>query len=855
MTLYLKLMRWCKVYLKIKTYGIFRIYKVSIFIIEALASIIKILREFNNKNSKRKIIKLCNFYQYFVYYNIYMTTIDYIDYTDYKKKYLKYKTKYFKLKGGLVGINIDDYNRLNDKPAIFDELYNLNIQFNNDLSNIYNHWNISTVPTDDNKLIPKMNPDNTVNKTYQKDDVEYFYNHVLINNIFRYAFEPGYTNLGNTDFGILKNTFKSINKIYLLDYQNIVGQMHKYRNKKKTEINNQFQNINNIIPLLTDLKSISNQILDILPIIQNMNGNILINQCRAKLSSYKIAYNNIPKIVELIDEINTINGKLENLSTFPSKILKHEEGLQKENNNFKEIENQYRAKQMEQRLSVDKYQEIKARGIPNEMEQAKQYSFNLQKEERILEKQRDNQLEKLKKVEEYISHLKREMGTSDNLRIRMNDLQEQLNNLKATLISPPQAININDNNILLSSQEILKNYYFEKIKNINDLIQYIIQYRQKLQDIQIILNNTNQYIVTNLNIDFDSDKCTITELLDILRNINNYITFLVTDNKLLNRKNKFNSDYRDDTYASACEVAFTIIRHNIDALSSGRKNLYILCGHQHPNFNSNIENDINDALKIFYNCFSRSTFGEFDITNIVSIQSEFKKSRAGIYFDSNGFDDFMFWILGISISSFIHGCFENNPENSVIYIQPDGMRNLNDIINTSNTKIIPPRLILLTNDTQKLNDKTKDGIKNLYSELVLLYEKINLQTGEFKYKIYVNGYENKYLNICLYDLLTELVDPQNFHNLPDKFTEHSRTKLNLCVENRPDSNLNLGSKTPQNTNINNLANNIKEFISNCTHFEKFMVFVKYLQQIYFGAIDEYAMTLNTIEKFFTNINL
>lgn len=785
-----------------------------------------------------------------------MTTIDYIDYKDYKKKYLKYKTKYFKLKGGLVDINIDDYNRLNGKPAIFYELYNLNIQFNNDLSDRYNDWNISTVPTDDHKLIPKMNPDNTVNKTYQKDDVEYFYNHVLINNIFRYAFEPGYTNLGNTDFGILKNTFKSINKIYLLDYQNIVGQMHKYRNKDEIKINNQFQNISNIIQLLSELKSLSTQILDILPTIQNIDGNILINQCRAKLSSYKIAYNNIPKIVELINEINTINSKLENLSTIPSKILKHEEGLQKENNNFKEIEKQYRAKQMEQRLSVDKYQEIKARGIPNEMEQAKQYSFNLQKEERILEKQRDNQQEKLKKVEEYISHLKREMGTSDNLRIRMNDLQEQLNNLKATLISPPQAININDNNILLSSQEILKINYFEKIKNINNLIQYIIQYRQKLQDIQITLNNTNQYIVTILNINFDSDTCTITKLLDILRNINNYITFLLTDNKLLNRKNKFNQKHIDDTYASACDVAFTIINHNIESLKNEHKNLYILCGHRHPNFQADIENDINDALKIFYNCFSRSTFEKFDITNIVSIQSEFKKSRAGIYFDSNGFDDFMFWILGISISSFIHGCFETNPENFVKYMHPDGMRNLNDIINTSNTKIIPPRLILLTNDTQKLNDEMRDRNKNLYSELVLLYEKINLQTGEFNYKIYVNGYENKYLNICLYDLLTKLVVPQDVRNLPDEFTEHARTKLNRCVENRPDSKLNLGSKTPQNTNINNLANNIKEFIgSNCTHFEKFMVFVKYLQQIYFGAIYDYAMTLNTIEKFFTNQNI
>ena len=40
-----------------------------------------------------------------------------------------------------------------------------------------------------------------------------------------------------------------------------------------------------------------------------------------------------------------------------------------------------------------------------------------------------------------------------------------------------------------------------------------------------------------------------------------------------------------------------------------------------------------------------------------------------------------------------------------------------------------------------------------------------------------------------------------------------------------------------------------------------MVFVKYLQQIYFGAIhdreqtNEYAMKQNIIEKFFTNQNI
>ena len=786
-----------------------------------------------------------------------MTTIDY---KDYKKKYLKYKTKYFKLKGGLVGINIDDYNRLNNKPAIFHELYNLNIPFNNNLLDRYNHWNISAVATDDFRLIPKLNPDNTVNKTYHQNDEEYFYNHVLINNIFRYAFQPGYTNLGNTDFGILKNTFKSINKIYLLDYQNMVGQMHNYRDKSKDYINNEFQNIRNIIPLLTDLQSISTQILSVLPIIQNMYGNMLINEYRKILSSYEIAYQNIPEIVVLIDEINTINGKLENLSTMPAKILKHENGLKNEISNFDIISEQYHAKQIEQRLSVDKYQEIKTRGIPNEIEQAKQYSHNLKMEEKRLEKQRDDQQEKLKKVREYISHLKKEIITSDNLRIRLNDLQEQLNNLKATLISPPQAIDINDNNILLSSQKILKDYYLEKNRTINYLIQNLTAYTQTIQQIQLTLNNTNQYIITNLNIDFN--KHTITELIDILKHNNNYITFLTTNNKLLNRKNKFNPNYTDDTHASAFEVAFTIIRHNIDALSYGRKNLYILCGHQHPNFNSNIENDINDALKIFYNCFSRSTFGEFDITNIVSIQSEFKKRGANIYADSNGFDDFMFWILGISISSFIHGCFENNPENYVEYKKPEGIKNLNDIINTSDTKNIPPRLILLTNDTQKLNDRTKDGIKNLYSELVLLYEKIHINTGESDHKIYVNGYENKYLNICLYDLLTELVEPTNDLNLPDKFSVHGHEKLNRCVKNRPDNKLNLGFEPPQNTNINNLANNIKEFIeSGCTKFEKFMVFVKYLQQIYFGAIhdreqtNEYAMKQNIIEKFFTNQNI
>ena len=43
------------------------------------------------------------------------------------------------------------------------------------MSDIYNHWNISIVPTDDDKLIPKKNPDNTVNKTYhQKINVKIF---------------------------------------------------------------------------------------------------------------------------------------------------------------------------------------------------------------------------------------------------------------------------------------------------------------------------------------------------------------------------------------------------------------------------------------------------------------------------------------------------------------------------------------------------------------------------------------------------------------------------------------------------------------------------------------------------------
>ena len=774
-----------------------------------------------------------------------------IDYKDYKKKYLKYKTKYFKLKGGLVGINIDDYNRLNDKPAIFHELYGIDIPFNNNLSDRDNHLNISAVPTDDHKLIPKINLDNTVNKTYHQNHEEYFYNHVLINNIFRYAFEPKYTNSGNTDFQILKNTFKSINKIYLLDYQNIVGQMHIYRSKIITDINNQHTNISNIIPLLTTLQSISNQILSVLPIIQNMHGNILINECHVILSSYEIAQYNIHKIVELINEIN----RLDTIDMIQNRIREHTTKLETEKSLYDQTNNLYREKEKEYDSYVDEFRKATKIKDKGRITKADLNINKIEKQKKKLEEKREEHRKIISDSNKYINHLEEKL-------IKIDDLNKQLVYLKATLISPPQTIDINDNDKILSSQEGLKDYYLEKINTINPLIQNLTAYTQTIQQIQTTLNDTNQYIITNLNIDFNIH--TITKLIDILRHNNNYITFLTTNNKLLNRKNKFYDKYPDDTHASAFEVAFTIIRHNIDALSSGRKNLYILCGHRHPNFQADIENDMNDALKIFYNCFSRSTFGEFDITNIVSIQSEFKKHGRGldVYADSNSFDDFMFWILGISISSFIHGCFVHNPENFVRYIEADGMRNLNDIINISDTKNIPPRLILLTNDTQKLNDITKGGIKNLYSELVLVYKNIHINTGKFDYKIYVNGYENKYLNICMYDLLTVLIDPINHDNLPDKFSVHGHSRLNRCVQNRPDSKLNLGEIIQQNTNINNLTNNIKEFIqSDCTVFEKFMVFVKYLQQIYFGAIhdseqlNEYAIQLNTLEKFFTNQNI
>jgi hypothetical protein len=166
--------------------------------------------------------------------------------------------------------------------------------------------------------------------------------------------------------------------------------------------------------------------------------------------------------------------------------------------------------------------------------------------------------------------------------------------------------------------------------------------------------------------------------MEILTINNNYIDFLVNDRKLLSRKNQYNEDYQNDAHASAFELAFNIIKHNIDSLRVGNKNLYILCDHRY-NLKADIESDISDALKIMYKCPSRSTFLDFDISNIVSIRSEFKKSR-DVYGESFSFDDFMFWVLGISISSFIHGCFENNPENFVTYLRPDGNQNLNDII-------------------------------------------------------------------------------------------------------------------------------------------------------------------------------
>lgn len=783
-------------------------------------------------------------------------------YNDYKKKYLKYKTKYFKLKGGLVGVTDDDYNRLTDKPAIFNELYNLNIQFNNNLRDRNNHWNISRIPEDDFRLIPKMNPDNSVNQTYQRDGEEYFYNHVFINNIFRYAFEQGYTNSGNRDFQILKNTFKSINKIYLIDYQNIVGQMHNYRGKYRTDINNGFQYISNSISLLNILQGIINRIVNFLQTIQTTHGNILISECREKLTSYQIAHQNIEKIVKLINHINSLHAEYTTLSDIKNKIDLHTEKLRQEELMFDKTQQQYKAKQEEYKSSVDKYNVIKKTGIQKDIENAKSNSAIIKKEENTLYEKRENYKLIMEQAKQYIAHLKAKYIKIGNIPETISELTRQLGDLKATLISPPQSININDDNIFLSSQEILKTHYSENINNITSLMQNIEQYLQIIQQIQTTLNNTNQYIINNLNIDFNVH--TIIDAINILGDNNNYILYLTTGNKLLDRKNIFNKDYKDDTYASAFEVAFTIIRHNIEALRAGRKNLYILCGHRYPNFRSNIENDINDALKIFCKCFSRSTYQELDISNIVSIQCEFRKPRSDIYANSNGFDDFMFWILGISISSIIHGCFENNPENFVTYIQPDGIRNLNYSFNISDLKNSPPRLILLTNDTQKLNDRTGDGAvnKNLYSELLFLYQKINIHNGDFQYKIYVNGYENRYLNICLYDLLIKLVQPENDNNLPNKFSVHGHEKLNRCVQTREDSKLNLGATQQQKTNINNLINNIKEFIQNdCTEFEKFMVLVKYLQQIYFGAvhdaeqINEYALTSNTIEKFFTNQNI
>jgi len=194
---------------------------------------------------------------------------------------------------------------------------------------------------------------------------------------------------------------------------------------------------------------------------------------------------------------------------------------------------------------------------------------------------------------------------------------------------------------------------------------------------------------------------------------------------------------------------------------------------------------------------------------------------------SNALDDFMFWLLAISINNI----FDSN---------------LSTKCNINNPKCFNTNLILISSDKQKINDP--NGNKNLFTELKEIQN----------FVIYVNGIENILISKTAKFISDKIIttcglsdcNPSKYHE--DIGIKNAKSCLSESynndkqIENERNDRFWLYDKITANDqkmlyNLKTVVssmNNIHPGNYECNLFEKIMTLIRYLQYIYFDCAEK-----------------
>lgn len=308
-------------------------------------------------------------------------------------------------------------------------------------------------------------------------------------------------------------------------------------------------------------------------------------------------------------------------------------------------------------------------------------------------------------------------------------------------------------------------------------------------------------------------------------------------NLLINTLNQFKKVYLIDVGNIGIKLAdifnFLIMRCDRESKPGHDANLYLFFDKNpeaRPIEDENFELSFIKYIKIIKGFDDiraqnyRNTLGK----NMMMIRA-FGTHRKNHVSTSNALDDFMFWLLALSINNI----FDSN---------------LRAKCNLNNPTCFNTDLILISSDKQKINDP--NGNKNLFTEL----QEID------NFVIYVNGVQNiiisKIAKFVSNKIINDCNKPSENCN-PSKYDEdigikNAKSCLSESYNNDKAIDIDrvnrfwLFDKITDNDIImlQNLKtvvssmNNLHPSIHQCNLFEKFMTLIRYLQYIYFNCAEK-----------------
>jgi hypothetical protein len=285
-----------------------------------------------------------------------------------------------------------------------------------------------------------------------------------------------------------------------------------------------------------------------------------------------------------------------------------------------------------------------------------------------------------------------------------------------------------------------------------------------------------------------------------------------------------------------------IVNHCEYSLDNGYTNLYIICGKNFASHASTPAGPIEPKMRAYINSLVSTNAKKNNITELITTVAVKSKNVLGLD-STRADDDLMFWSFACAFSDLLDLSTENIDINNA------------GTFNSSN------RLVLMTNDKQKLYDekiltnnykKTKI-LKNLYLDMTSIDD---------IFEVIMNGTSNPYMLEMIQFIRYYIIEPPS--NPDNDASNLNKSKYSLDVYGTKlskDCTNNELNGTKLDPTQPNRINDIKTIVNaspNCVNnFERFLSLIKYLQYIYFpechdGAYNICSMVKPKITNFYIN---